>query len=187
MKCPQENTLKEESRMKTGFILVSLTLWLLGGWIGVVEADPDVKIGYVDIQRVIETSDKGKEFRDKVFQIRKQKEQILTGKQEEVNRLRQDFQQKAFTLSERARLDKEQELRQKELELRNLSETYRQEILLEGRKLQAIMFRDLSEVVAGIGEKEGFTAVLDKDTLLWASQSIDITDEVIKAYNAATE
>jgi outer membrane protein len=170
--------------MKKPIILVGLTLWVLGGWIGMAQADPEVKIGYVDIQRVIEASEKGKAFRDKLFQIRKQKEQILTGKQEEANRMRQDFQQKAFTLSERARLDKEQELRQKELEFRNLSETYRQEILLEGRKLQTIMFRDLSQIVAGIGEKGGFTVVLDKDTLLWAPKSIDITDQVIKAYNA---
>ena len=35
-------------------------------------------------------------------------------------------------MSDRARLDKQQELRQKELEFRNLSESYRQEVLMEG-------------------------------------------------------
>jgi outer membrane protein len=73
------------------------------------------------------------------------------------------------------------------MELKNLSESYRQEILLEGRKLQTLMFRDLSEIVSQIGKSGGYTMVLDKDTLLWADSAIDITDQVIKAYNASAK
>jgi len=108
----------------------------------------------------------------------------LTSKQEELVRMRQDFQQKALTLSDKARLDKEQELRQKELELQNLSESYRQEVIMEGKKLQTLMFKDLSEIVKRIGQQEGFTMIIDKDATLYVSESIDITDKVIQQYDS---
>jgi outer membrane protein len=170
--------------MRRGIVGIGIALLVMGYWLDSAWPAARVKIGFIDLQRIIENSDKGKEFRDRLFRLRKEKERSLAAKQEEVNRMRQDLQQKSFTLSDRARLDKQQELRQKELEFRNLSESYRQEVLMEGRKLQTLMFRELSDVVRQLGEKEEFTIIMDKDVLLWATESIDITDTVIKLYNA---
>jgi outer membrane protein len=164
-----------------------MVVCFLGTWLGAAWPASPVKIGYIDLQQIIEKSEKGKEFRDKVFQLRKEKEKILSTKQEEVTKMRQDYQQKSLTLSDRARLDKEQEIRQKELEFQNLSESYRQEVLLEGRKLQTLMFKDLSDVVRQIGQKEGFTMIVDKDATLYVSESIDITEKVIQQYNAQSK
>jgi outer membrane protein len=172
--------------MKRGIAGLSMSIMLLGAWLGVGWSAQDVKIGFIDLQRIIENSTKGKEFREKVFQMRKEKERILQSKQEDLNRMRQDYQGKALTLSDRARLDKEQELRQKEMEFQNLSESYRQEVLMEGRKLQTLMFKDLSDVVRQIGQQEKFTLIVDKDATLFVSDSIDITDRVIQQYNASS-
>ena len=150
-------------------------------------ASAESKLGYIDLQRIIETSEKGKAFRSQLFDFRKSKEEILSQKQEELNRMRKDFQQKSFTMSDRARLDREQEIRQKELDLKNLSESYRQEVLMEGRKLQTLMFKDLSDVITDIGEKEGYTLIVDKDVILYADDNINITDKVIEQYNLKTK
>jgi outer membrane protein len=162
---------------------VAVVLLVLGGWNGSALAEQKIKLGFVQLERVFEGTARGKEIREKLFAIRKEKEAMLSGKQEAFNQARQDFQQKAFTLSATARLDKEQELRQKELELKNLSEAAMQEFQLERRKLEAIFFRDLRDVISQLGEEGGFTAILDRDTLLWATSAIDISDSVIKAFN----
>lgn len=159
---------------------------IMAGSLGTAWSASAVKIGYIDLQKIIENSTKGKELRERVQQLRKEKEKILTSKQEELVRMRQDFQQKALTLSDKARLDKEQELRQKELELQNLSESYRQEIIMEGKKLQTLMFKDLSEIVKRIGQQEGFTMIIDKDATLYVSESIDITDKVLQQYDSSS-
>jgi hypothetical protein len=44
--------------------------------------------------------------------------------------------------------------------------------------------RDLALVVEQIGQKSSYTMVMEKGSLLWAVPSIDITDEVIRAYDA---
>jgi outer membrane protein len=174
----------KEGRMKRGIFGICIAALVLGYWLDAAWPASPMKIGFIDLQRIIESSEKGKEFRERLFQFRKERERTLAARQEELNRMRQDYQQKSFTLSDRARLDKEQELRQKELEFKNLSESYRQEVLMEGRKLQTLMFRELSDLVRELGQKEGFTVILDKDVLLYASDSIDITDKVIQLYDA---
>jgi outer membrane protein len=162
------------------FIGVTASLPLGGGR---AQGEP-LKIGFVDLQRVMETSERGKQYREKLFEFRREREKILAAKQEELNRLGKEFQQKAFTMSDRARLDREQELRQKELEFKNLSEAYRQEILMEGQKLRTLMFREIQELIKKIGKKEGFHLILREEVVLYGAKSIDLTDKVIKAYNA---
>jgi hypothetical protein len=44
--------------------------------------------------------------------------------------------------------------------------------------------RDLATVVREIGAKNGYTMVMEKGTLLWAVPATDITDQVIRAYDA---
>lgn len=172
--------------MRRSMVTMGVLVLTLGLWFGrACPAPPTtVKIGFIDVQRILETSEKGKEFRDKIFQLRKDKEKILSTKQDEIIKARQDYQQKALTLSDRARLDREQELRQKELEFQTLSESYKQEVLLEGRKLQALMLKDLSDIVRQIGQAEGYTIIVEKDATLYAAEAIDITEKVIQQYNA---
>jgi outer membrane protein len=172
--------------MRGRVIGIGISALVLGAWMGVAwpAAPGPVKVGSIDVARVIETSEKGKEVREKVLQLRKDKERLLSTKGEDLNKLRQDFLQKSVTLSDRARLDKEQEIRQKEMEFQALSETSRQEVLMEGRKLQTLMLRELSEVVRQIGQQEGFTIIVDRDATLYVSDAIDLTEKVIQQYNA---
>ncbi len=44
--------------------------------------------------------------------------------------------------------------------------------------------RDLATVVRELGEKSGYTVVMEKGGLLWGIPSADITDQVIRSYDA---
>jgi hypothetical protein len=44
--------------------------------------------------------------------------------------------------------------------------------------------RDLATVVRQIGKKDGYTMVMEKGEILWGTPTIDITDEVIRAYDS---
>jgi len=47
-----------------------------------------------------------------------------------------------------------------------------------------MIVRDLATVVRNIGEKDGYTMVMEKGEILWGTPGIDITDEVIRSYDA---
>ncbi|MGQ9654109.1 MAG: hypothetical protein ACUVXD_08590, partial [Thermodesulfobacteriota bacterium] len=70
--------------MRRSMVTVGVLVLTLGLWLGQACPAPPttVKIGFIDVQRILETSEKGKEFRDKIFQLRKDKEKILSTKQE---------------------------------------------------------------------------------------------------------
>ena len=43
---------------------------------------------------------------------------------------------------------------------------------------------DLAQVIRSLGERDGYTMVMEKGSILWGAPNIDITDQVIRSYNA---
>ncbi len=43
---------------------------------------------------------------------------------------------------------------------------------------------DLAQVIRSLGERDGYTMVMEKGSILWGAPGIDITDQVIRSYNA---
>ena len=71
--------------------------------------------------------------------------------------------------------------------LRDFQDDYKassDELQEKDKEMTGAIVRDLATVVRQIGEKNGYTMVMEKGSLLWAAPSIDITDQVIRAYDA---
>ena len=43
---------------------------------------------------------------------------------------------------------------------------------------------DLAQVIRTLGERDNYTLVFEKGSILWGAPGIDITDQVIRSYNA---
>ena len=43
---------------------------------------------------------------------------------------------------------------------------------------------DLAQVIRTVGERDNYTMVFEKGSILWGAPNIDITDQVIRNYNA---
>ena len=70
--------------------------------------------------------------------------------------------------------------------LREFQQDYknsRDELQQKDNEVTGAIVRDLA-MVRKIGEKAGYTMVMEKGAMLWAVPGIDITDEVIRAYDA---
>ena len=46
-----------------------------------------------------------------------------------------------------------------------------------------MIIHDIAEVIRDVGEKNGYTMVMEKGSILWGTPGIDITDQVIRSYN----
>jgi len=74
-----------------------------------------------------------------------------------------------------------------EKKLRHFQDDYknsRDELQEKDNQVTGAIVRDLATVVREIGAKNGYTMVMEKGTLLWAIPATDITDQVIRAYDA---
>jgi len=157
---------------------------LLLGMVAAVPARADIKLAFVDIQRALNECRAGKaaktQFRGRIERLQSQ----LEGEQNEVERLKRELEQKASLMQPDQRQNLEDDYEKK---LRHFQDDYknsRDELQEKDNQVTGAIVRDLATVVREIGSKNGYTMVMEKGTLLWAIPGTDITDQVIRAYDA---
>jgi outer membrane protein len=147
-------------------------------------ARAEVKLAYVDIQRALNDCRNGKaaksEFRGRLERVQSQ----LEGEQSEVQRLKDELEKKGPLMQPDQRQNLEQQYTRK---LRDFQDDYkntRDTLQEKDNEITGAIVRDLATIVRQIGERSGYTMVMEKGNLLWATPATDITDEVIRGYDA---
>ncbi len=148
-------------------------------------ASADLKLAYVDMQRALNDSNAGKrakgEFRSEISRLQSK----LQRQQQEVQALKDELERKGPLMRDDERRNLQDDYTRK---LRDFERSYKDskdELQQRDNEVTGAIIRDLAYVVRNVGERGGYTVVLEKGSLLWAAPSIDITDEVIREYNAS--
>jgi outer membrane protein len=143
------------------------------------------KIGYVDLQRALNEIDEGKAARALLKKDFDEKQKQLDVRKTEFDRLQADFEKQAVVMSEQARRDKAQDLDRRARELQSLFVNLQKDLSDRERDATRGIFERMSTIVAEIAEAEGFSLVLEKGAgLVYAPASLDLTNELIRKYNA---
>ena len=147
----------------------------------------EVRIGYVDIQRAIFGSNAGREARKALDERTERLKKDFERRGEEARRLEAEYLKQSAVLSPDARTEKERELQVKRRELQRLQQDYEEELNRKDAELSKRILGEVREVVKQVGGKGSYTLILEKNSagVLYAANGIDLTDEVIKAYNAS--
>ena len=165
-------------------IFVGITLVLLSGVMPSYGADV-AKIGVIDFQRILETSSVGKSADAEIKKQGKKMEIELRQKQTELQGLNNKLEREALVMSKEMREEKQREFRIRVNDLKLLEKKYNKEMKMLNRKLGKRMQDEVFELVAEFGKKEGFLLIVEKMAggVVYAPQTIDITDQVIQIYN----
>lgn len=146
-------------------------------------ARADVKLAYVDVQRALNECDAGKkakaEFRGRIEKL----EARLQKQQTDVQALKDELEKKGMLMKDDERRNLEDEYGKK---LRNFERDYKDskdELERKDNEVTGAIVKDLARIIRGIGERGGYTMVMEKGSILWGTSAIDITDEVIRSYN----
>jgi outer membrane protein len=157
---------------------------LLLGIVTAATAHADVRIAYVDVQRALNECRAGKaaktQFRGRIERLQSQ----LEGEQNDVERLKRELEQKASLMQPDQRQNLEEEYEKKLRQFQDDYKNSRDELQERDNQVTGAIVRDLAVVVRQIGERNGYTMVMEKGTLLWATPATDITEQVIRAYDA---
>lgn len=172
-------------------VILLATLGVLGGATGAVQAAGEpasavLKVGVVDFQRAINETEAGKKAEQNLnaaLAANKKKFDIL---KQELESLRQDFEKQRLVLSGKPLEDKRDVLQKKLIEVEQTGMGYEQE--LNQKKADALrnIVVGLQQVVQQIGNQEKYDFIFEKSqgAVLYSPLAEDITDRVIKAYNA---
>lgn len=142
-------------------------------------------IGFVDLQKAILTVEEGKRAKDALRKTFEAKQQELSKKEDALKQLKDQIDRDTAADSPEARSRRAQF----QSELMALQQSFmkeQQELQkLEQQQLAAITEK-MRAVIADIGRAGGYTMILEiqGNRLLFAKDHLDLTNEVIRKYNA---
>ncbi|MEI6614413.1 MAG: OmpH family outer membrane protein [Chrysiogenales bacterium] len=144
----------------------------------------EVKIGIINPQGVLQNSTKGKEVIERLRSLGMSKQKKYEGMQKEIDTLEKEILSPA--LNQDARDKKTMDLQNKRIEIKRFAEDAQKESQSLQQKEFDSLQRDLMPIIEKIAKGAGFSLVLDLNTagVTYFEPAIDITEQVIKAYDA---
>lgn len=167
--------------IQTAMVLTFLVLLSAGS----APAADVAKIGVVDFQRVLETSDAGKAAQEEVNLEGEKMEKDLKAKGSEIEEIEKKLERESMVMSKEMQEQKTREFRIKINDLKGLQKRYMDDFKrLEARIVSRIQ-KEVFELVKEIGKREGYLLILEKRAggIVYSPANIDITDQLIKEYN----
>lgn len=171
--------------MKRLAIVLMLAVAIFAGKT-VMAADQQVpKFGYVDFQRALNEVEEGKKAKAMLKSEFDEKQKKLDVVQSQLQAMKTDLDKQRLILSADALKDKEEEYRKKFMELQQKLGSYKEELQSKEGKLTAEILSVIHKMIFDIGQKEGYTLILEKsqDLVLYSPTDADLTARVIKDYN----
>ena len=144
------------------------------------------KIGVIDFQRVLMTSSEGKKAQAEINRKGRKMETELKQKGEAIEKLKKQLEREALVISKDKREEREREIRIKINDIKTMQKRYMQDFKTHEQRLVQRIQKDMKEIIDVLGEKEGYLLIIEKRQggLLYFPQSVDLTDRIIRDYNA---
>jgi outer membrane protein len=142
------------------------------------------KVAYVDLQRALNEVEEGKVAKANLKREFDQKQKMLDEKKTEFEKLRADLEKQSVVMSEQARKDRQGEIERKGLELQTLFVQLQKELSEREREATRGIFDKMHAIVREIADQEGVSLVVQAEALVYAQPSLDITNELVRKYNA---
>ena len=175
--------------MKRFFISMFLVFFLGFGFFNEAKAEPSLKIGVIDIKKVINKSKYGEEIIQKLQKKYEELSLKVQAKAKELDTIKEELEKKGALLSQEAREKKQAEYQKLLRELKSLQEDAQYEMQEYEKQLLDPVFKELEGVLKEFVQKEGIDLVLEKNQpgIYYVAPKVDYTDKLIDKFNAYYE
>jgi len=147
---------------------------------GCIAAAADLKIGFVNTERVLRESAPALRAQQKLTREFEKRETDLKKMGQQFRDLQASYERNGPTMSEADRKNKERELQNLQRELQRADRTFQDDINQRKNEEVAALQERANKVIQQIADVEKFDLIL-QEPVVWASPRIDITDRIIKA------
>jgi outer membrane protein len=148
-------------------------------------AEPDIKIGYVNLQRALNESLAGKKAMKDLKVDAKKQEEELNLRQEELKELKDEMDKKGIVWSKDVRDRKEREFQAKAEDFQGYFYQSNEELQQKKKEREAKIIQGLMKVMKEVAKEKGYTYVFEISAggLLVGPEEVDFTEEVIEVYD----
>jgi len=170
--------------MRTKNLLVILGCIFLGLALCTTAYAAADKVGYINLQRLVNESKMGKAAKADLQKLREEKQAVLSSKLKDINKMRDFINTKSDKLPPRERREKRELLQRMFKEYQRLVADAKEDITREDRQLVAIILEKANDILKKIAKKKKFGIILkDPNAIGYLDPNVDITDLVLKELN----
>ncbi|MFA5181702.1 MAG: OmpH family outer membrane protein [Syntrophales bacterium] len=143
------------------------------------------KIGFVNVEEVLMNSDTGKAAGEEIKKSYDKTKKNIQDKEKELQRLKDELEKQRPVLTEKAMKDKEQVYQKKFRDYQDLVKDANEDI--QGRRQEFLgkNVPEIMKIVNSIGEKEGYTLIMDlsNPTIAYHAKDNNLTQRVTQEFN----
>ena len=153
--------------------------------IGTAASDGGVKIGVVDIDQAISSTEEGKAAREEFARKQRAAQGVVQPLLDRYKALEEEMKAKKFVLSDEALFQKQLDLVEMRNEIQAKMKEIEGQMEVDQRRLEGPLVAKLAEIIESLGKDGGFTMILRRGApgVLYTREALDITDMVIERYN----
>jgi outer membrane protein len=146
-------------------------------------------LAYVDLQRIMVESEKGKEARKTLTDEAERLKKSLDAKQEELQKMKDTLEKQGAMITPDARAEKDKQYQAKVKDYQRVAGDYQAELQQKDGELTQKILKEVEEVIKGLGEREKYSVILERGQagIIYASPALDITSKVISLYNESAK
>lgn len=146
------------------------------------------KIAVIEFQGVVAQTNEGQRDFSELRKKYEPKQTQLKAQSDELDRLKSQLQTQSATLSDAERANKSREIDDKTKALQRAAEDAQNDFTTEMNQTYQQLAEKVYQVLQSYATQNGYTVVLDasaqQSPVLWANQATNISEAVVKAYNA---
>jgi outer membrane protein len=147
----------------------------------------DMKVGYVDYQRILLEVDDGKAAKARLQKWIEDQQKSIDKEQEALRKEKELLDKQASAMSEETRVQKATDLQKKIFDLAQRWEKVRAEAANKERQEMEPIVSRIDQVISSIAARDGLSMVFEKreSGIVFAMSQFDLSNEVIRSYNSA--
>jgi len=145
----------------------------------------DVKIGLVDVEQALFSTEEGKAAREEITRKNREAQALVEPMMEQRKTLAEELQGKKYVLSDDAMFQKQVQLAELENKIKSKMEELKGQLNIEQNKMLAPLSNKLETIIKAIGTEQGFTMILARNNpyVIYSREALDITDLVVARFN----
>lgn len=165
-------------RNQINWFLILFVALLAGGLVAPVALAQDVKIGFVNVAKVLDESPQAAQARERIEKEFAPRDRALLAQQKELRALEDQLVRDGAVMTEEQRVTLEQDIRSRRREMRRTQEEFREELNLRRNQELSKLQRRVIEVIQELAKAEAYDLVVT-DGVVYAGERVDITAKVV--------
>jgi len=152
---------------------------LVGGLLFAGSAMAEMKIGILDLGKVVDNSPQATEIRESLQREAQKRERDLRAKVEQLQKLEEKFKRDSAVMSDSEVRRLERDILSRQRKLSSEKKDHEAEMSLRLNEEREKLYKHISEVVRKIGKQDGYDVILTPQSVAYFDPKLDISDKVL--------